>query len=118
MKIQIVYKKFRTHITKYKTLTSNNHYFNGTVVLFLEKEWGWKIKYNEKDKVIIADENKDICVCPLISNFSNSDLSFICHCSESFAELIFSHVLGNPVSATVVSSILRGYKSCSYRIDI
>ena len=32
MKIQIVYKKFRTHITKYKTLTSNNHYFNGTVV--------------------------------------------------------------------------------------
>src|SRR5690554_5327884 len=33
MKIQIVYKKFRTHITKYKTLTSNNHYFNGTVVI-------------------------------------------------------------------------------------
>jgi len=39
MKIQIVYKKFRTHITKYKTLTSNNHYFNGTVVILNEKNF-------------------------------------------------------------------------------
>ena len=38
MKIQIVYKKFRTHITKYKTLTSNNHYFNGTVVIEYNKQ--------------------------------------------------------------------------------
>lgn len=85
---------------------------------FLEKEWGWKIDYDMKSGVLIADENKDHCVCPVIENVSNHDTSAICYCSEGFAELMFSKVAGTAVTARVALSVRRGDKSCVYRVEI
>lgn len=85
---------------------------------FLEEEWDWKINYDKKAGTITADENKDHCVCPVISGRQYPDLSSMCYCSEGFAELMFSYVTGASASASVVSSIHRGNKSCIYRIVV
>jgi hypothetical protein len=83
---------------------------------FLESEWDWKIDYNRTTKVLIADENKNYCVCPIVNNNNRSDLSSMCYCSEGFAELMFSFITGASASATVISSIHRGDDRCIYKI--
>lgn len=84
---------------------------------FLTKEWGWIVKYNAKEKTLIADENKEFCVCPIVNNMDDKKISpLLCHCSEGFAKLMFRKVIGSEVSAEVISSILRGDKSCIYQI--
>lgn len=85
---------------------------------FLEKEWGWKVEYDEAAGVITADENKTYCVCPVLDReiFPGSDV--ICYCLEGFAERMFSRVAGVEVSAEVVSSVRRGDLSCVYRIEL
>ncbi len=87
-------------------------------VLFLEKNWGWKIDYDEVSKVLIADENKNFCVCPILEHKKDVDTSALCYCSEGFAEKMFSVVVGKPVRAEVVASVRRGDKSCKYRIEM
>jgi hypothetical protein len=39
-------------------------------------------------------------------------------CSEGFAERMFSNVLGQPVQASVLRSILKGDPSCVYEVQI
>lgn len=90
----------------------------GKFISFLESEWGWKIEYNKKENIIIADENKRVCVCPIAEGMPNPNLSSLCYCSEGFAELMFSYIVQRPVSATVISSIHRGNKSCMYKIEL
>lgn len=86
---------------------------------FLTKEWGWIINYNAEDKMLTADENKDFCVCPIVNSTDDKKISpMLCHCSEGFAKLMFSKVLGREVSAEVISSIMRGDRSCVYRITL
>ena len=84
---------------------------------FLETDWGWRIDYNEASGVILADENKSYCVCPVLKSSSATDSPAICYCSEGFAELMFSRVAGVEARAEVISSIRRGDKSCIYRIS-
>lgn len=84
-------------------------------ISFIGDEWGWKIQYDKRTSCLVADENKPYCVCPMINkDIENSDL--LCACSEGFAQKMFSIVLGRNVSAHVVSSVLRGDKSCVYKI--
>ncbi len=83
---------------------------------FIEEKWGWKIDYNKTAKTLIADENKDYCVCPVSKHEKGNRSSAMCFCSEGFAEKMFSIVAGGPVSAEVVSSIRRGDDSCKYKI--
>lgn len=85
---------------------------------FLEKEWGWKVNYDESAGVITADENKPYCVCPVLKGKSMPGFEVICYCSEGFAERMFSKVAGAAVSAEVISSVRRGDKSCIYRISL
>lgn len=85
---------------------------------FLETEWGWKTDYDETAGVVIADENKSWCVCPVLGKTSEAGAAEICYCSEGFAELMFSEVAGIAVTARVISSVRRGDKSCIYRIEI
>jgi predicted hydrocarbon binding protein len=85
---------------------------------FLEDKWGWKIDYNKTTKVLIADENKDYCVCPILEHKKGLNSSAICYCSEGFAERMFSLVTKVPVKAIVTSSVRKGDKSCVYRIEI
>ncbi len=85
---------------------------------YIEKAWGWKITYNKQEKTLIADENKDFCVCPLLKHDKNKNTAALCYCSEGFAELMFSVVAGSEVSARVISSVRRGDQSCRYHIEI
>lgn len=85
---------------------------------FLSAEWGWIIEYSKQDGVIMIDENKDVCVCPLILKEIGMKSPSLCYCSEGFAEKMFSTVAGFPVEAQVTESIIRGAKSCKYRIDL
>ncbi len=84
---------------------------------FLEKTWGWRISYNKLARTIIANENKSYCVCPMIKTLNPTACSAICYCSEGFAEKMFSVVLELPVSASIISSVLRGDSCCIYRVE-
>lgn len=88
-----------------------------TLVAFLEREWGWKLSYDEAAGLIRADENKDYCVCPL-ARLGFVDSTELCACSEGFAETMFSAALRRPVKARVLRSILRDGSSCVYEIDL
>src|SRR5690554_1674333 len=70
MKIQIVYKKFRTHITKYKTLTSNNHYFNGTVVFILKE----KLLNKEEIPLLSAKDVKELVIFQLYKQMTDEQM--------------------------------------------
>lgn len=85
-------------------------------IKFIEKEWNWKFHYEEDNKVLIADENKSVCVCPLLNAAKGKRLPALCYCSEGFAEMMFSKVNQAPVKAIVTSSIQRGDDRCIYRI--
>ena len=87
------------------------------LINFLEQNWGWKITYGENGRSLIADENKDYCVCPLVNKSKGIKSSILCYCSEGIAELMFSKVFNHPVKATVISSILKGGTSCQYIVD-
>jgi hypothetical protein len=85
-------------------------------IAFLTESWGWKVDYDKATKTIIANENKPYCVCPVMKQVDAIKSSAICHCSEGFAEKMFSVVFNSPATATVESSVLRGDKSCIYKI--
>jgi predicted hydrocarbon binding protein len=85
---------------------------------FLSKEWKWKIIYDRDAQIVTADEDKKVCVCPLVQKSVGKVSATLCHCSEGFAERMFSAVVEKPVKAEVTRSILRGDKSCVYTIQI
>lgn len=94
--------------------------FRGRMDDFLEwlaSEWGWKVRHERASRVIVIDEAKSYCVCPLVPRGADTArLGALCSCSEGFAEQLFSAVAGHPVRAEVTQSVLRGASSCMYRI--
>lgn len=95
---------------------------------FLRSEWGWIVEHGAEAGVVLANENKDRCVCPLLTaeatgGLSTADgaasgLGVLCYCSEGFASRMFSVVTGAPATAEVTESILRGGVRCRYRIEV
>jgi hypothetical protein len=83
---------------------------------FISEKWGWKIDFDKTTKTLIADENKDYCVCPVLPHNVENPIPAMCYCSEGFAEKMFSKVYGASVSATVISSVRKGDKSCRYKV--
>ncbi len=87
-------------------------------IQFLKDSWNWRVSFDEEKRVVLADENKDFCVCPMVNSERGVKSAVLCYCSEGFAELMFSKVAGHPVEARVLSSIHRGDKSCRYEIKL
>lgn len=86
---------------------------------FVSKEWNQIITYNEDENIILVDENKDFCVCPIKQSMGDKKVSpILCHCSEGFTAKIMSTILGKEVKSRVINSVLRGDKSCVYEIKI
>jgi hypothetical protein len=85
---------------------------------FLSEKWQWKVAYDPAAQTITADENKPDCVCPLVQKAPGKVSATLCHCSEGFAQRMFSAVIEKPVKARVVRSVLRGDKSCVYSIQV
>jgi predicted hydrocarbon binding protein len=95
--------------------------YRGNVEGFLQllsEKWQWKVIYDKEAQIITADENKSVCVCPLVQKGLGTASPALCHCSEGFAERMFSAVAERPVKAQVTRSILRGDKSCVYTIQL
>lgn len=84
---------------------------------FLQNSWGWVITDNKSEHKLIVDENKPVCVCPLLKNSADKLYPALCYCSEGFAEKMFSAVYMHPVYVTVAASIQRGNPTCIYHID-
>jgi hypothetical protein len=61
---------------------------------FLKGEWGWIIEHRKEEGIILIDENKAVCVCPLIQKDIAMKSGSLCYCSEGFAERMFSLVVG------------------------
>jgi len=87
-------------------------------IQFLSEQWQWQITYDPVKGTIRADENKDYCICPLVQQREQKVSGTLCHCSEGFAQQMFSDVVGKPVEAKVLQSILRGDQSCVYLIQM
>ena len=87
-------------------------------IAFISEKWGWKIEFDKSAGVLIADENKSYCVCPMVNQDERIGSAVMCNCSEGFAEKMFSEVFGKPVKAEVISSVLKGDKSCKYKITV
>jgi len=85
---------------------------------FIKEKWGWKVDYQKEAGILIADENKNYCICPMVNQEKGVKSSVLCYCSEGFAELMFSKVVGYPVKAKIISSIHRGNDRCRYEIKI
>ena len=85
---------------------------------YLVKEWNWKVNYRKDEGIIIADENKNYCVCPLTDHPGWIKSSDLCFCSEGFTELMFSKVTEKKTNVKVISSIQRGDERCKYEIKI
>ena len=95
--------------------------YRGNLAGFLQvlsEKWQWKVAYDPVAQVITADENKNDCVCPVVRLSSSLVSEILCHCSEGFAERMFSAVVDGPVKAQVIQSVLRGDRICIYRIQV
>lgn len=86
-------------------------------IVFLENEWKWKIEFKKEIGIILADENKEYCVCPLYNSRTITTKN-LCFCSEGFAEEMFSKVLQKNVNVKIIRSYIRDNKSCIYEITI
>ena len=86
-------------------------------ISFLQSEWNWIVSYDREKEIIVADENKETCVCPLF-NSGRMTSGNLCFCSEGFTEKMFSYVLQKPVKAEVIRSFIRDQKSCIYKISL
>ncbi len=87
-------------------------------IQFLKSNWNWVITFDEEKQIVLADENKNICVCPLVNQKEGVRSAVLCYCSEGFAELMFSRVTGKPAEARIISSIHRGNDRCKYEIKL
>ncbi|MDE6341124.1 MAG: hypothetical protein K2K93_02300 [Muribaculaceae bacterium] len=83
---------------------------------FLQNAWGWKVKDDPSQRQLIVDENKPVCVCPLLKNSADKFFPALCYCSEGFAEKMFSAVYEHPVEVMVAASIQRRDRSCVYHV--
>ncbi len=83
---------------------------------FLQNAWGWVVTDDKAARMLIVDENKPVCVCPLLKHAAGRLFPALCYCSEGFAEKMFGCVYERPVSAVVARSIQRGDPTCVYNI--
>lgn len=84
---------------------------------FMSKEQGQIITYDDSKNIILVDENKDYCVCPITQCMKGKKVSpVLCNCSASMTAKMITKIVGKEVKSRVVTSILRGDKSCMYEI--
>jgi predicted hydrocarbon binding protein len=78
--------------------------------------WVAKVDYDEKRGILTITDRPRKCSCPLVKQGSTSATQ--CLCTLGWQEETYSRLLGKPVEASIVKSILRGDDSCVYRIRI
>jgi hypothetical protein len=77
--------------------------------------WMGKVDYDEKAGVITITDRFARCSCPLVGKVATPGLQ--CECTLGWQEATYSAILGRPVRASLVESLLRGGTKCTYRIE-
>ena len=73
---------------------------------------------NYKGSVLIVHENNTDCLCPMVRACKGKMSTSLCICTETELERMFARAYGGEVKAEVTEAILRGDKSCVYRIEL
>jgi len=93
--------------------------FNGDLEGFLEmcrKDWKMNCDHDTAVKrVITYGEKTGRCFCPFVDE-SRMNPAF-CNCSLGWQMETFSAVIGKPVRAKILSSVLQGGRSCDFAVD-
>jgi hypothetical protein len=80
-----------------------------------EKDWKMKIDHDKEKKVVkIIGQKTGKCFCPFVKESLMSE--DFCNCSLGWQTQTFASVIGKPVKARVLQSVLRGSKSCDFAI--
>jgi len=77
--------------------------------------WFEKVEYDEKTGVLTVTDRPKNCSCPLVKRGTTPATQ--CLCTLGWQEETYSRMVGKPVRASIVKSVLRGDDSCVYRIE-
>nr|WP_319489330.1 hypothetical protein [uncultured Caproiciproducens sp.] len=86
---------------------------------YMGEECGQVITYDKEQQLIVVNENKSECVCAIAKCMQERNVSpTLCYCSANMTGAMISKIASKRAEARVVSSILRGDKTCVYEIKI
>ena len=82
------------------------------------EDFGWGVEASADGKTYVIHENNTNCLCPMVRACKGKMATSLCTCTETELERMFVRAYGGAVKATVTEAILRGDKSCVYRIEL
>lgn len=85
-------------------------------VACLKNDFSWGLQYDRETNVLICNENNTECLCPIVRAAGGDISSMMCHCTEGMLKTIFEVGMKKPVHTEMVTSIIRGGKSCVYKV--
>jgi predicted hydrocarbon binding protein len=79
---------------------------------------GWiaGVEHDREAGTLTIADRPSSCSCPLVKPGLTPPAQ--CECTLGWQEETYSKVLGRPVKASLVESLLRGGKRCAFRIDL
>ncbi len=94
--------------------------YGGNIDAFLAEArsasgWMASAEYDRKAGVITIVDRSKSCTCPLVKKDLTPAAQ--CECTLGWQEETYSRILGRPVKASLVESILRGSSRCVFRVD-
>lgn len=95
--------------------------YQGNLKGFLESiqtKDGWveSVTFDETRGVITITDKQHKCTCPLVKQGTTPASQ--CDCTLGWQKETYSQILGKPVHAAILKSILRGDDRCVYQITI
>lgn len=95
--------------------------YRGNLKGFLESiqtKDGWveSVVFDERQGVITITDKQHTCTCPLVKQGTTPASQ--CDCTLGWQKETYSQIVGKPVHAVVLKSILRGDDRCVYQITI
>jgi len=80
------------------------------------KGWMASGEYDQKAGVITIVDRAKSCTCPLVKREVTPAAQ--CECTLGWQEETYSRIVGRPVKASLVESILRGGSRCVFRVEV
>lgn len=84
----------------------------------MRARWNWILSYDANTNALLCDENKGECICPVVKACDGDISASMCCCTEGMLRQIFEKMFKRRVDTKLVTSVLRGGKSCVYEIYI
>lgn len=86
------------------------------IIAFLQETFPDFI-YQPTEKGFIVDLNEKQCFCPLVQSRITKN-SNLCHCTKTFDQSMYEHLLKTKVSIKILKTILRGNDSCVFEATL